>query len=148
MANENVTSEFDKLLSDLLGGVPETVVCDVEDVGDEPAIVSAPVIKMETIGDTVKFVPSQPVEVKPAEKPVYKQDEGKQSVAGAPFDSTVYSRGYVSAKWNDGWRFANKAAWYLEELEALEKFFGSPEYFMWKGNCINAGLRHRRKQEG
>ena len=146
MANEQVTSEFDKLLADLLENTPETAVVETEEVGEEPTVVATPILKMETVGDTVKYVPAQKVEATPAEKPQYKQDEGKKAVAGAPFESTVYTRGYVSAKWNEGWRFANKCCWYLEELEALEQFFASPDYQNWKGNCIAAGLKSRRKE--
>lgn len=144
MANEQVTNEFDKLLADLLENTPDVAVSDIGDVGDEPEVVSPPVLRMETIGDTVTYVPSQPVQVQQAEKPTYRTDPGKKPVDGAPFESTVYSRGYVSAKWPGG-RFANKCAWYLEELEALESWFGTPQYQTWKSAAIEAGLKHRRQ---
>lgn len=146
MANENIKSEFDNLLAELLADAPDTAVTVVEDVSDEPTVVATPILKMETIGDTVKYVPAQKVEAAPAEKPQYKQDEGKKPVAGAPFESTVYTRGYLQAKWNDGWRFANKCCWYLEDLEALENFFASPGYATWKEACVAAGLKSRRKE--
>jgi hypothetical protein len=105
-------------------------------------------LKMETIGDTVKHVPAQQVAAVEAAKPQYKQDEGKQAVDGAPFESTIYSRGYLSAKWSEGWRFANKACLYLNELEALENWFGTPGYKEWKAKAIAAGLKRRPGTEG
>lgn len=145
MSNE---SEFDRLLSDLLADAPNVAVKELADPGDLPSVVAPPLLKMETIGDTVKHVPSQQVDAVEAAKPQYKQDEGKKPVEGAPFEATVYSRGYLSAKWNEGWRFANKACLYLNELEALEAFFCSPEYQTWKAKAIAAGLKRRPGTEG
>jgi hypothetical protein len=142
------TSEFDRLLADLLTGAPNVAVSEITDPGDEPSVVPPPMLKMETIGDTVKFVPSQQVEAVEAAKPQYKQDEGKKPVSGAPFESTVYSRGYLQAKWNEGWRFANKCCLYLNELEALKAFFASPEYEPWLAKCVASGLKKRPGTEG
>jgi hypothetical protein len=142
------TSEFDRLLADLLTGAPNVAVSEVTDPGDEPSVVPPPMLKMETIGDTVKHAPAQQVAAVEAAKPQYKQDEGKQAVDGAPFESTIYSRGYLSAKWSEGWRFANKACLYLNELEALENWFGTPGYKEWKAKAIAAGLKRRPGTEG
>jgi hypothetical protein len=145
MPNENAVSEFDSFLADVLKDAPEVAVKEIEDPGDEPTVVSAPILKMETIGDTVKHVPAQVVEAKEQPKPEYKRDEGKREVSGAPCEATVYTRGYVRLKFNEGWRFDNKVCLYLEDLESLENWFGSEGYKAWKANAVEAGLKTRKK---
>lgn len=144
MPNENSVSEFDAMFNEILAGCPDLVVQTVEDPGEEPKPVPPPVLKMETIGDTVKYVPAQQVAATETPKPEYKRDEGKQSVDGAPFETTVYTRGYVKCQWVEGWRFENKACFYLEDLEALEQFMASPAYQGWKADAVAKGLRRRK----
>jgi hypothetical protein len=148
MPNENAVNEFDAFLADVLKDTPDVAVKEFEDPGDEPTVVSTPILKMETIGDQVKYVPAQAVEAAPAEKPqvTYKTDEGKQEISGAPCQTTVYSKGYVQFKFNDGWRFANKVCLYTEELESMEQFFASEGYKTWKAAAVAAGLKFRKKQ--
>lgn len=147
MPNEKTVSEFDELFAEILA-TPEVAVTEVADPGDEPSVVAPPILKMETVGDTVKHVPAQKVEAKPADKPEYKRDEGKQVVDGAPFDTTVYTRGYVKCQFVEGWRFENKFCAYLEDLEMLEQFISSLGYQEWKEKAIAAGLRYRKPKEG
>ena len=147
MPNEKTVSEFDELFAEILAS-PEIAVTEVTDPGEEPSVVATPMLKMETIGDTVKHVPAQKVEAKPAEKPEYKRDEGKKAVDGAPFETTVYTRGYVKCQWTDGWRFENKACLYLEDLEAVEQWMASLGYQGWKEKAIANGLKYRKPKEG
>ncbi len=145
MPNENSVNEFDAFLADVLKDVPEAVMVVPEDPGEEPKVVAPPMLTMETIGDTVKHVPAQVVEAKPQPKPEYKKDEGKKEVEGAPCEATVYTRGYVRLKFNEGWRFDNKVCLYLEDLESLENWFGSEGYRAWKANAVEAGLKTRKR---
>lgn len=145
MPNEKTVSEFDALFAEILADAPDLAVQTVADPGDEPSVVEPPVLKMETIGDTVKHVPAQQVAATETPKPEYKRDEGKQSVDGAPFQSTVYTRGYIKVQWTEGWRFENKCCLYLEELEGLEQFMASPAYQEWKSAAISKGLRRRKE---
>lgn len=135
-------AEFDDLIAEIMSGGDTAV----KEVSDTPEVCETP--REAVIEALVEApIPSQPVAATETPKG-YRVDADKVSVDGAPFQTTVYSLGYVKAKWPN-FRFDNKAAWYLEEVEALEAFMASAEYQVWKAACLAAGLRKRgTKREG
>ena len=135
MANAEVVSEFDKLFAEIILNTPETAVAEITDPGDEPSVVTPPVLKMEAV------VPVQ--EVKVVDKPRYQEVEGKVQIEGGPCDSTVYPKGYVQLKWGQTW---NKCALYLEDVLALRDFFRDEEqYAEWEMRAVAAGLKYRNQ---
>lgn len=118
MPSEATVSEFDKLMSELMAA-PE--------VGEAETTTTSEPIKLETIGDTVKFVPAQPVvatsETKPAPTSRYRTDDGKQELqVEAPFTPTMYSKGYLNMGFGSSW---NKASLYKKKFLALREFMRS-----------------------
>lgn len=145
MPDPNDVAEFDSLIAEIMSGGDTAV----KEVSTEPTVCETPAQAREVVVEALieTPIPSQPVAATETPKG-YRVDSDKVSVDGAPFQSTVYSLGYVKAKWPN-FRFDNKAAWYLEELEALEAFMASPDYQTWKSACLAAGLRKRgSKREG
>ena len=134
-------AEFDSLIAEILAE-GDTVV--TEEVPPSPAVVESRELIVQNLIEAP--IPVQPV--KAVEQPKYRTIEDKVDIDGAPFQSVVYPLGYVRARWPN-FRFDNKAAWYLEEVEALEGFFASPDYQAWKAAALAAGLRKRgTKKEG
>lgn len=111
------------------------------------SLVDSPVATVDTApgvpkSSTPAVEPPKPAPVTPTvtqAKPV----TDKVNVPGSPFTAMVYPKGYLSMEWG-GWRYANRCALYLDQLESLEKFFASPDYQQWKDQAVKAGLRARK----
>lgn len=148
MADDKITSEFDAMLADILSESPEAVVTEVAEVGDEPEVVTPTMLKLETIGDTVKHVPAQQVSAVEADKPKgrYKTDDGKSEVeAAAPFKGTVYTKGYLQMKFGQSW---NKCSLYYDEFLALKEFFRSDACSAYEIKATAAGWKARPSKGG
>lgn len=141
MANAEVVSEFDKLFAEIVNSTPEVAVAEITDPGDEPTVVTPPVLKMEAV------IPVQQVTVAPAPKPDrYKEVEGKVQVDGAPCDTTVYPKGYCQFKFGQTW---NKCALYEEQILELKEFMSDEARFNdWLQDARAAGLKSRTPKEG
>lgn len=141
MANEAIVSEFDKLFAEIVNSTPEVAVAEITDPGDEPTVVTPPVLKMEAV------LPVQQVTVAPATKPDrYQEVEGKVQVSGAPCDTTVYPKGYVQFKFGQTW---NKCALYEEQILELQEFMSDEARFnKWLEDARAAGLKSRTPKEG
>jgi hypothetical protein len=138
-------AEFDSLIAEILAEGDAVVT---EEVPSSPAVVESLEQSRELIVQNLIEAPIPVQPVKAVEQPKYRTIEDKVDIEGAPFQSVVYPLGYVRARWPN-FRFDNKAAWYLEEVEALEGFFASPDYQAWKSAAMAAGLRKRgTKKEG
>lgn len=140
MSKPDDVAEFDSLIAEIMSGGPAVTTAEPEvdfeamRGGVVEALIEAP-------------IPTQAVAATETSK-AYRVDAGKVEIEGAPFETTVYSLGYVKFKWPN-FRFANQCSLYLEELEAAEAFFTSPEYQTWKQAALTAGLRKRgTKREG
>jgi len=135
-------AEFDTLIAEILAEGDAVVT---KEVPPSPAVVESRELIVQNLIEAP--IPVQPV--KAVEQPKkYRTIEDKTEIDGAPFQSVVYPLGYVRARWPN-FRFDNKAAWYLEEVEAMEAFFASAEYQAWKAAAMAAGLRKRgTKKEG
>lgn len=139
-------AEFDSLIAEILAGGDSVVT---EEVPEAPTVVKPLDESREMIVQNLIEAPIPVQPVKAVEQPKqYRTIEDKTDIEGAPFQSVVYPLGYVRARWPN-FRFDNKAAWYLEEVEAMEAFFASAEYQAWKAAAVAAGLRKRgTKKEG
>lgn len=142
MANDEIVNEFDKLFAEIILGTPETAVVEVADPGDEPSVVSPPILRMETLANEVKHVPAQVVEAKPAPKPRYQEVDGKVNVEGGPCETVAYPKGYMQFRFGQTW---NKCALYLEDIRALRDWFRDEgAYDQWEADAIVAGLKARK----
>jgi hypothetical protein len=145
MASEKITTEFDEMLAEILREAPEAAITEVT-VSDEPEVTPPPVLKMETIGDTVKFVPAQQVTATEVPKGRYRTDDGKTEVEGhAPFTGTVYSKGYLQLKFKQTW---NKCSLYRDEFAELKEFFRSEACDTYEQLAESAGWKSRPSKGG
>jgi hypothetical protein len=145
MASEKITTEFDAMLAEILAEAPEAAITEVT-VSDEPEVTPPPVLKMETIGDQVKFVPAQQVTATEVPKGRYRTDDGKTEVEGeAPFTGTVYSKGYLQLKFKQTW---NKCSLYRDEFAELKEFFRSEACDTYEQLAESAGWKSRPSKGG
>jgi hypothetical protein len=134
MVHDNDDDAFDALFAEISS---DGVAAKVAEVSDEPAVGPSLAESREAV---IQEVISGPV-AKPDQKVQYKTVD-KVAVDGGPCQSMVYPLGYVSLLFG-GWRFSNKACFYLDGLKDLIAFCRSPQCDAWLASLEAAGLRNR-----
>jgi len=137
MSDDN--SQFDEFFSEIMA--------DHTPRSEAVACVETPIqfIPDQNEAAVEELVASPP---KTVEKPKGKYQaipaDQKTVIDGSPCVSTVYPAGYVQLLWPNA-RFRNACSLYLDQVEALEKFFQGPGYAEWKAKAVAAGLKTRSK---
>ena len=154
---------IDDFLADLLQGVTEdlgiTAATPVPRPvpSPEPAGTPVPVEdELTKLLGEVDAAPAVPMgfqsgrQLPPGAKPFREIDAAlKPSVETGTelFEGTLYPLGYVQLRVKTGWRFANKIALFLGELDQLESWVTSPQFAEFKAAAVALGLRNRGEKK-